>query len=112
MTLTESDVARLRAAGHRGFFFVNHEKDYQLKNVDGHCIFLVDGRCSVHDDRPQGCRTYPLILDLSVDRVVLDDVCPWASEFSFSQEDEVSLRKSVIDEESERRIRASNKRSG
>lgn len=112
MTLTESDVARLRAASHRQFFFVNHDQDLQLENVDGHCIFLVDGRCSVYDDRPQGCRTYPLILDLSVDRIVLDDVCPWSSEFSFSREDEVRLRKSVVDEESERRIRASRTGSG
>jgi Fe-S-cluster containining protein len=111
MTLTESDVARLRVAGHRDFFFVNDDQDFQLENVDGQCVFLVDGRCSVHDDRPQGCRTYPMILDLSVDRVVLDDVCPWSSEFSFSQEDEVRLRKSVIDEESERRLRATRKRS-
>ena len=111
MTLTEADVARLRVAGHRRFFFVNDEQDYQLENVDGHCIFLVEGRCSVHDDRPVGCRTYPMILDLSVDRVVLDDVCPWTSEFSFSQEDEVRLRKAVIDEESERRLRAARKKS-
>jgi Fe-S-cluster containining protein len=112
MTLTESDVARLRAAGHQQFFFVNDDRDLQLVNVDGHCIFLVDGRCSVHCDRPQGCRTYPLILDLSVDRIVLDDVCPWSSEFSFSQEDEVRLRSSVIDEENERRLRASRTGSG
>ena len=111
MTLTEADVERLRTAGHRDFFFVNVDHDYQLKNVDGHCIFLFDGRCSVHDDRPEGCRTYPMILDLSVNRIVLDDVCPWSSEFSFSQDDEVRLRKAVVDEESERRIRAARNQS-
>jgi len=111
MTLTEADVARLETAGQRDFFFVNDDHDLQLLNVDGHCIFLVDGLCSVRDDRPEGCRLYPLILDLSVDRVILDSVCPWAREFTFSEQDEVQLRRSVLDEESEGRIRASRRRS-
>jgi len=106
MTLTEADVARLEAVGHGDFCFVNDDRDLQLINEGGHCIFLVDGRCSVHDDRPEGCRLYPLIFDLSVDRVVLDAFCPWAKEFTFTQDDTVQLRRSVTDEESENRIRA------
>lgn len=109
MTLTEADAASLEAAGHRDFFFVNDDHDFQLKNIDGRCVFLVDGRCSVHDDRPEGCRLYPLILDLAVDRVVLDAFCPWAKEFSFTQDDGVQLRRSVTDEESENRIRAASR---
>jgi Fe-S-cluster containining protein len=112
MTLTEADVGRLEAAGQRGFYFVNDDHDLQLLNVDGHCIFLVEGRCSVHDDRPEGCRLYPLILDLSVDRVVLDTICPWARDFTFTREDEVQLRRSVVDEEREGRLRAAKRRSG
>jgi Fe-S-cluster containining protein len=112
MTLTEADVARIEAANHRDFYFVNDDLDLQLANVDGHCVFLVEGLCTVHDDRPEGCRLYPLIIDLSVDRVVLDAVCPWADEFAFGQEERVQLRRSVIDEESERRIRASRRGSG
>jgi Fe-S-cluster containining protein len=111
MTLTEADVARLEAAGYEDFYFVNDDHDLQLLNVDGHCIFLVEGRCSVHDDRPEGCRLYPLILDLSVDRVVLDAVCPWADEFTFTQDDEVQLRRSVVDEGRESRIRSSRRQS-
>ena len=111
MTLTEADRVRLEAAGHRDFFFVNDDDDLQLLNVDGHCIFLADGRCSVYGDRPEGCHLYPLILDLSVDRVVLDAVCPWACEFRFTRGDEVQLRRSVVEEESERRVRASKKQS-
>jgi Fe-S-cluster containining protein len=111
MTLTEADVARIEAAGHGDFYFVNHDLDLQLANVDGHCVFLDDGRCSVHDERPEGCRYYPLMLDLSVDRVVLDALCPWAEEFEFGQQERVELRRSVIDEEAERRIRASRRGS-
>jgi Fe-S-cluster containining protein len=112
MTLTEADAARIESAGHRDFYFVNDDLDLQLVNVGDHCAFLVDGLCAVHDDRPDGCRLYPLILDLSVDRVVLDAVCPWAEEFEFGQEERVQLRRSVVDEESERRIRESRTGSG
>lgn len=107
MTLTEADVSRIEAAGHLDFYVVNTDLDLQLVNVDDHCVFLVDGLCSIHDDRPEGCRLYPLVLDLSVDRVVLDSVCPWAEEFRFGQEERAQLRRSVVDEKSERRIRAS-----
>ena len=109
MTLTEADAERLEAAGSRDFYFVNDDHDLQLHNVDGHCIFLVDGRCSVHDDRPEGCQLYPLILDLSVDRAVLDAFCPWAREFTFTQDDRVQLKKSVAEEEREARKRASGR---
>ncbi len=112
MTLTEADSQRLEAAGRRDFYFVNDDHDLQLVNVNGHCIFLVDGRCSVHDDRPEGCRLYPLILDLSVDRVVLDRFCPWAREFTFTQDDRVQLRKSVVEEDNEARKRASGTSHG
>jgi len=112
MTLTEADAQRLEAAGRRDFYFVNDDHDLQLVNVNGHCIFLVDGRCSVHDDRPEGCRLYPLILDLSVDRVVRDAFCPWAREFTFTQDDRVQLRKSVAEEENEARKRAAGRPRG
>jgi Fe-S-cluster containining protein len=111
MTLTEADAARLEAAGQQDFFFVNDDHDLQLVNVDGHCLFLVEGRCSVRDERPVGCRLYPLILDLSVDRVVLDAFCPWAKEFSFTQDDRVQLRRAVAEEEKEARLRRPRKRS-
>ena len=112
MTLTEADVSRLKSAGQNAFCFVNDDYDLQIVNVDGQCIFLANGRCSVHQDRPEGCRLYPMILDLSVDRVVLDAFCPWACEFGFTREDEVQLRRSVVDEARESRIRGSRRRSG
>jgi len=112
MTLTEADRERLDAAGCQNFFFVNDDHDLQLINVDGHCIFLIDGGCSIHDDLPEGCRLYPLILDVSVDRVVLDAFCPWAKEFTFTQDERVQLRKSVAEEENEARKRASGRSHG
>ena len=112
MTLTEADVSRLEAAGRQNFYFINDDHDLQLHNVHGRCIFLIDGRCLAHDVRPEGCRLYPLILDMSVDRVVLDAFCPWAAEFTFTQDDRVLLRKSVVEEGNEARKRASNGSDG
>jgi Fe-S-cluster containining protein len=101
MTLTEADVALLEAAGRRRFSFLNEDRVPQLRNVSGHCVFLVEGRCSVYEQRPEGCRLYPLILDLDLDRVVRDDFCPFADEFEFIGDDEERLRRSVADEERE-----------
>ena len=59
------------------------------------CVFLATtsdlptapGICSVYDSRPQGCRTYPVILD-EKDLAIMDDLCPHTSEFDKPSEDE------------------------
>jgi Fe-S-cluster containining protein len=112
MTLTEADVSRLEAAGHRGFTGVTATGDLQLRNAGGRCVFLVDGRCTVYRDRPEGCRLYPFVLDLDADRVVRDDHCPWSEEFVGGPLVEASLRASVAREaeEARRRLRRSEAR--
>lgn len=41
----------------------SYEQDFDVWSITvpegGHCPFLVDGMCSVHDVKPQQCRTYP-----------------------------------------------------
>lgn len=88
MLLAEDDVRRLEAAGRRREDFVERDEagHAALRNVadaDGkrHCVFLVDGRCSVYADRPQGCRFYPLTLSSDALRVVRDVDCPHRAEF-------------------------------
>lgn len=98
MTLTEADVERLRSTGARRFSRRNRDGIPQLVNRNGHCVFLVDGRCSVYDHRPEGCRLYPLILDLDLDDVVRDDFCPFADEFEFTAKDSLAVRESVAAE--------------
>jgi Fe-S-cluster containining protein len=105
MTLTESDRERLDAAGCSDYSFVNLDHDLQLKNKDGHCVFLVDGKCSVYEHRPGGCRTFPLVLDLDSDRVFLHHECPWSHEFRLPPDTEQRLRSSVEQEFRERKLR-------
>ena len=59
------------------------------------CVFLATssdlptapGICTVYDARPLGCRTYPVILD-EQDLAILDDLCPYKSEFDEPTEDD------------------------
>jgi Fe-S-cluster containining protein len=105
MTLTEGDVARLEAAGFKDFFRLNTEGDLELRNHGGRCVLLDGGRCSAYAARPEGCRLYPLILDLQSDRVVRDEYCPHRGSFPITTGEAERLRRSVAVEriEAERR---------
>lgn len=108
MTLTDDDCGRLGAAGFAGFARLTSTGDHELVNRAGACVFLEDGRCTVYAMRPVGCRTYPLVLDLDVDRVVLDESCPYRFEFAIDDRRERVLRRAVAIEERERLRRIGN----
>lgn len=112
MTLTERDVARLEAAGHRHFCRENARGELRILTGGGRCIFLQDGLCSAYDGRPDGCRTYPLVLDLDSGSAVLHDFCPHVEEFEFTAEAARRLRRSVAEEEAEARERRRGRRAG
>ncbi|MHA1291748.1 MAG: YkgJ family cysteine cluster protein [Promethearchaeota archaeon] len=59
------------------FLVKNKNGLYQLKNVDGHCIFFnfSSKLCKIYKYRPQGCRFYPLIYDMKKG-CILDNDCP------------------------------------
>lgn len=98
MTLTEAEVARLEAAGFSGFVRENRNGDLELVNRNGWCVFLDDRSCKIYDLRPDGCRLYPLVLDVGSGRVVLDEFCPHRVEFPIGADDVVELRRSVATE--------------
>ena len=95
MTLTEADVRRLRGLGHTGFWRQTASGDLQLLNRGGRCVFLTAEGCSVYDDRPEGCRLYPLVLDTERDVVRHDGFCPIADRFPITVELAAQLRRSV-----------------
>lgn len=88
MPLTESDIARLEALGHDRAAFVARDDEgrARLATRDAEaggarpCHFLREGRCSAYDARPEGCRIYPLVLDLR-GRLTKDEECPHGDEF-------------------------------
>ncbi len=67
----------------RDFVFKNKNKQFQLKNVDGHCVFLNyhAKKCKIYEFRPQGCRFYPLIYNIDSKKCKLDEDCPRKYQF-------------------------------
>ena len=78
MLLCKKDIKRLEKRGFCQNQFVNFDKNGYalLKNRGGYCIFydLKNRKCSVYEDRPSGCRVYPVILDEETG-IILDDIC-------------------------------------
>jgi Fe-S-cluster containining protein len=93
MPLSVGDIKRLRRLGyHLNEFVVARQGERRLRNIDGHCFFLVDGRCSVYFDRPAGCRLYPLVADWK-GRIHIDAFCPHREKFDIIEGDATKLRK-------------------
>jgi Fe-S-cluster containining protein len=78
MLLCKKDIKRLEKRGFYQNQFVNFDKKGYalLKNRGGYCIFydLKNRKCSIYEDRPSGCRVYPVILDEETG-IILDDIC-------------------------------------
>lgn len=95
MLLTEADLERLE--GQPGEFWFQAEDGFlQLHTREGPpargspggkpCWFLgEDGRCTVWQARPEGCRLYPATWDDGLRKAVLDaDYCPHTDGFRLS----------------------------
>ncbi len=104
MMLTNDDVERIELLGFRDFYEVR-DGFLIMKNINGRCFFLCeDGRCRIYRDRPEGCRTYPFVFDMSTGKVVRDVDCPYSSEFE--EPDGVKELAERIIEERAMRIRS------
>lgn len=115
MPLTESDIVRLEGKGYARDFFMAEEGGYPvLKNRAAtapreghHCVFLVDDKCSVYADRPEGCRWYPVVITPER-RAVRDEECPHRMEFRMPPDSQRQLQKLLnqIDRDTQKRNRA------
>lgn len=78
MVLCKKDIKSLEKRGFNQSQFINFDKNGYavLKNQDGYCVFydLKNRKCSVYEDRPKGCRVYPVILEEETG-VIIDDIC-------------------------------------
>ncbi|MCC6051742.1 MAG: YkgJ family cysteine cluster protein [Fervidicoccaceae archaeon] len=80
MILLLSDIDRITDKGFRDFYELKNGF-YVLRNINGKCVFLdPTGRCIIYEDRPLGCRVYPLILDED-NGAMLDKYCPLSDFF-------------------------------
>jgi len=88
MILSEQDISLIldhtdSYKNEDDFTFINPEGLHQMKNIDGHCIFfnIASNKCEIYDQRPQGCRFYPLIYDQFRKKCTIDDDCPYPKLF-------------------------------
>jgi Fe-S-cluster containining protein len=102
MLLSDGDVERLARAGfHRSYFAREVNGWLELKNVGGRCVFNDGRKCLVYDERPEGCRSYPVVHKGG--RAVLDGDCPHKDEFEIMPGDEGRLLAIVARIKAERR---------
>ncbi len=90
MLLLDSDVKRIRALGYNEEYFSRLDPDgfKVLRNSsEGRCVFHDGSQCTIYENRPKGCKLYPIIFDENSMSAVRDKVCPYRSEFSLSQKE-------------------------
>lgn len=91
MPLSRKDIARLKGLGYDvREFTVKGEGEVRLRNVDGWCYFLGDVDCTIYEDRPMGCRFYPLVLDSG--RVIVDPDCRHGERFTVDPDEAARLK--------------------
>ncbi|MBM3292677.1 YkgJ family cysteine cluster protein [Candidatus Bathyarchaeota archaeon] len=104
MPLSRSDVERLLKKGYKfQDFAIRENKETRLKNVNGYCYFLHNGRCVVYSIRPEGCKLYPLVFNEEKDEFVFDELCPYHNDFIVSKKNVNDLMKLILKLDKERK---------
>lgn len=109
MLLSSSDIRQIRSLGFsEDFFIVKRNGKRQLKNSAGRCIFHNGRRCTIYNDRPEGCRLYPIILREDTGETDLDSYCPHHGKFQVTPNISREVIKLVrkLDVETKRRLRS------
>ncbi|MHA1686019.1 MAG: YkgJ family cysteine cluster protein [Candidatus Heimdallarchaeaceae archaeon] len=105
MPLTQDDVARIVSLGYDIKDFARKLNGlFVLKNINGHCFFLKNNKCSIYNFRPLGCKLYPLVYDVNNNTVKIDPDCPHNEEFNLYELEYafdclITLAKEIIEEE-------------
>ena len=101
MLLTNEDIQKIELNGYSKEKFCLNPKEangfWQLRNINGRCYFLNDnGKCSIYAIRPQGCRVYPLVYEISEKEVIIDIDCrevQWFAKQKFSEKQISQVKK-------------------
>ena len=107
MPLSSSDIVRIEELGFSDdSFIVKEDGNRILKNLSGRCVFHNGQRCTIYEDRPEGCQLYPVILDEDVGEAVLDSYCPHHENFQLTPtiSREVIELVQKVDAEKKRRL--------
>ena len=106
MQLSNRDIEILESLGYSDFYETTSDGWTVLRNINGKCIFIHDGLCTVYNHRPEGCLIYPLFYDDVKKVEVLDSDCVHREEFKPSQKDIDRLRSHVKQLKLERKTKS------
>lgn len=107
MILTEKDLEQIEKLGFDRSEFCLPPEDtdgfWQLRNIQSplglKCYFLSDeGECTIYDNRPEGCRLYPLILNIDTGEEMIDEDCrekDWYREQKYHKSQIISINALV-----------------
>jgi Fe-S-cluster containining protein len=86
MLLSSDDIKKIEQLGFKKDFFVVQKDGWlMLKNHDGKCVFHDGSRCTIYDNRPVGCKLYPVIFDKDENCAVFDNDCLHRNCFEMSE---------------------------
>ena len=109
MSLTHQDITQITTAGYPPSAFIIHkEGEWRLANQqeNGPCVFLNDEKCQIYENRPTGCRIYPLVFNETERQAVIDSLCPFSDEFQITDGDRENLCTLIkqLDNESDQKL--------
>ena len=106
MPLLKEDIERIKELGFDyDYFVVNRDGWLRLKNRDGRCVFIDGNQCLIYENRPEGCKSYPIFYDEDKNCATLDEDCPHRDEFKISESDLRIVTSLVIKLRDERKRR-------
>ena len=77
MLLSYHDIENIQKMRYDQKFFISKRNGWlQLKNHQGRCVFHNGTRCTIYDQRPEGCTLYPVVYDKDNKSAILDGECP------------------------------------
>lgn len=109
MSLTQQDIRQIIKAGYQPSSFIIHdEREWRLTNQQEHgpCVFLENKKCQIYENRPAGCRIYPLVFNETLIQAVVDVLCPFSNEFQITDVDRGNLFALIkqLDNESQQNL--------
>jgi len=107
MALSEEDIRRIESLGYaRERFAMESRGLVVLRNLRHRCVFHDGTRCTIYNERPVGCRLYPVVFAEFSGTAAMDRMCPFWDEFQFSPElrrGSISLHHKLIEEARQRK---------
>jgi len=112
MPLLDEDVTRITRLGYDDHFFAELQNGFKVlrNSKEGRCVFHDGKKCTIYEDRPKGCKLYPIIFDIDSKSAVRDRFCPYRDEFKISAEAKRELPIIYSELMGERSRRSKNKR--